>query len=633
MRFLLDELQIQAPLGSDGLKLRKDRHRLYWGFLFQKIGYVEGTGSVIFADPKATRLLRDRFGRFGVQAETRFRILEGDYTLYDGYIDYTQYSDDGERVSAALRDDKTVISLATNLTTRYSFEPTDRVKLHARRLSSPANLVLNADVATVRRSAPYNILINHSVPLKRVDEREQPLPGTMASIIRPELNTEIYQNTTDRPQSLVISGLVKVTASASHSLVPTLRVRLTEQEPIPIGSFSVSSTPELITAVVSLTVVVYPTQKLWLDWSHSDSVSSYSFAYDPDTAITVQESTTIPDSEAACFTAGELLEKLIDRASDGALSFQSNFFSSGEGSTMLLTNGGNIRGLAKPVIASFQEVFEGLNALYNLKMDIVGSHVVIEPKSFRGGPSHGVTRIPQLNNFRQIPNTDLLFSEVFTGFETWRGESLASGSEVNSQRQYRTGITTLRNTLDLRSKLIASGTLIEEQRRKQFQPDTASSSKADTLDEALFVICAIRKATGWQAERLENTDFISGVLEPASSYNLRINPRANLQRWTNLLADCLPLRLESSVGNAAARIAYNGREYSEQGIHFVVDVPLVGTTITEIEAPMSMLGYSQLTDLIEYPDPITGSWKQGLLMDASWRRSLEGNTVTFLLYT
>ncbi|WP_234734800.1 hypothetical protein [Tellurirhabdus bombi] len=629
MKYLLDELEIESPLQSDGLKFRKERNRRYWGFLYRSIGYVEGLGSVTFSEAKAVRLLRDRYKKSSVQAQTRFRIMDGIETAYDGAIDYSQYSDDGERISVALRDPKGIAEFEANLTTRYSIDADTSVYLHARRLSGAATYTLNPDISTVRGSAPFGapLTLTHSVPMRKKDEREQPVPGTLLSVDRPEKNTELYQNTTDHPQSLIITGMIKLDASASTSLTPMLRVRVGGLEPIPVGTFSVTNSPELIAAVVSITAVVPPNEKLWLEWYSTNQISSYTFAYHSDTAITVRESINVPDSFAGCLTAGSLLAHLVNRASGGSLTLKSDFFATGPGSSLLVTNGANLRGVVKPVVTNYQDLFESLDRIFNLKTDVVGDRVVVEKKQFQG-----VSRIKELNSFREVPNLEMLFSEVLVGYETWQGESLASGNEVNSLRQYRTGITTVRKSLDLRSKLIASGTLIEEQRRKQYQADTASSTKADTYDESLFLICAHKKPTGWHNERLEAVDFITGILEPENALNLRITPRRNLSRWASLLIGCGQLVMESATGNASAQISYDSDLLSESAA-MLPSTALIGSNLTTLEAPLSMVRYRQLGDHIEFFSPVTGAWKTGLLMDASWRRSQEGDTVTLVLYT
>jgi hypothetical protein len=633
IRCYLDETEVDPPVGLDGLTLVKSRHRRYWGFLYRKLGFVSGSVSLDFADLDAQAILRTAYAQQGVQAQTRIRFTDDNLIepLYDGFVDYAQSGWTKNAFSVALRDDQATADLEAAVTTIYSYSATTSAILHGLRLNGAAQFIVNPNrsiVSTTVKNADY---LSHTVPLVRRNENDQLVPGELFDITAPSQATGLsYRNTTGKDQFIRLSGLLQANVLAAANTTATLRVRVRNASgvidparEVVVGRYAVNTVSTPLTAAINVGVVVPSGYGLNIQFTADTALNSLVFSYTSATQVSISDDTPIRESSVRGLLAGELLSKLVSSASQGQLSLRSEYFTAAAGADLLITNGSLLRGVNRPLSCSLQSLFEGLNALFNLELTLEDNQVRIEPKAALQAEG-GLTSLGELFSLSEKPATNFLYNQVLSGYKTYQSDSLQSALEPNGERSYTTGITAVRNPLDLRSELIASGTLIEETRQKQFDAETSGAGKTESLDDALFVICLTKKGGEWHNERLERVSSLGDLTDGRNAYNLRLSPRRNLLRWLDWLTGSLPLTSETSSTQRVVSYRYDGLLMEESA--GIASTDTYRPVLATLEASMSMIDYARLTDWVRLPDG-----RQGLLLDASWRKTTMGNTATLAL--
>ncbi|GAA4464211.1 hypothetical protein GCM10023189_43190 [Nibrella saemangeumensis] len=608
IRVLLDGQVVDAPMGIDRLTLKKVRHPLYWGLLYRRIGYAQGMGEVQFTDPAAVRLLHDRFERYGVQAETSYRMVtDSGRVLYDAYVDYSTYRYRAGSVSVNFRDEPVKTGLETRLTASYAITPTGSIRLTGQPISGTAQFVIGR--SEVNLSAQSWQPFAHAFPLQRKSDRQQAVPGMLQNVLNPFAgDSAIYRNDTGQSVRLRITGFIRCSVRASHNITAGMGYTLTLQNGYQtsqaLTTHSITTSYSEVSAALDATVDVPAGASLTVGWVGTEQVTSLSVLYQPQTELALSEPLTYPASDCPAMPVYDLFAALLSRLAPpggpAEMSFRSDYFTKGRGKTLYITNAACLRGVLRPLTASFNSLFTGLNGMLNLGLSLEGNTLRLEPKADLLADGR-ITMLDEITEVEYSVNTDWLASQVKTGFKTWRGESLLSATETAGNATFSTGITTLRNELDLQSELIASGTLIEENRLKQFDPKTAGEQKADAADDALFVIDT---RDGYAPA------FIGG------RYNEKLTPASGLAAWANLLTGCGELKLETYEG-AAPTIPRLGAD------------PLIGKYKALVRAPMPMERYEPLSDWIVFRDG--DRLVRGLLLEAEWWQGASGDIAKLLI--
>lgn len=607
MKVFLNSVPVVPPVGLDNLTLQKTRNPRTWGFFYRYIGFVK-FGDVIFSDPVAVHTLRDAFARDSLNAEVPFLIQDDQGgTIYKAYVDFASHSFRPGQVSCAFRDDNNTTGLEASFSTLFSLDPLQTISLPGQPLTADSNLILNR--STVSRATSGSVL--HALPLQQKDEREQSVVGTLLSVKQPLLFEPIYRNETGKPVTIRLSGVIDASFVTSTNFTASLGYRLLSNNRItssaPLATFSIASGVTPIVSAINTVITVPNDVSVALGWVSATSDAVFTVTYNPTTGIAVQEPVLLPETTCYGLYAYDLLKELTARCGS-SFGFRSDYFLSGPGKSVFITNGANLRGISRPLKVSFTDLFDQLNSIFNLSKTLDGPDretLRIEQKADQLSEA-GITILPTITDVRYKVNTTYLASEVMAGFGNWKGDSLTSAIEPNSTRNYRTSITTFRNPLDLRSSLIAAGSLIEEVRRKQFVAETAGSGKAETHDDDLFIVMVDKFG------RATATPF----------YNADLNPVNCLRNWLNLLTNCEQLTLETHEGGLS----------DDEPTAFTVtgNPPLIGNLIATVSVPLSMLDYEYLNDWIQFSDG--EQTRTGFLTDAVWSQSAEGPTATLTLF-
>ncbi|GAB3272821.1 hypothetical protein GCM10027347_44730 [Larkinella harenae] len=603
MKVFLNSVPTVPPLGLDALTLQKIRNPRTWGFFYRKIGYVK-FGDVTFSDPSSVRTLRDAYRRDRLNAEVAFAIADDQgRSIYESYVDFVTYSSRPGRAFCSFRDSNPVTTLEASFTSAFSVPATQTISLPGQPITAESAYVLSRPTVTRPVSGP----VAHALPLMRKDDKDQSIAGTLLSVLQPLSFEPIYKNETGKPVTIQISGVVDVDFTTDVSFSASLGYRLLKDNRVvgsaPFSTFAIESGSHIVTGVDTVITVPHDTS-VAIGWMSASSNAAFTATYRPTTSLGIQEPVSLPETTCFGMYAHDLLKELALRCGP-SFGFRSDFFRVGDGRSVFLTNGANLRGVNRPFKIDFAWLFDQLDRFFNLEKTLDGPDrqtLRLEPKVTMLHEA-GTTILPSITDVRYKVNTQFVASEVLTGFGTWKSNGLTSAIEPNGSRSYRTDNSTFRNTIDLRSALIASGSLIEEIRRKQFLAETTGSGKEETHDDDLFIIIVDQ----------------NGRATTSPNYNAELCPENGLRNWLPFLTYCGNLTLETVQGALAPN----------ESTTFAPAPPLIGDQIATVTVSLSMLEYERLNDWIEFHDGEQTC--TGLLMEASWSQTADGPVATLIL--
>jgi hypothetical protein len=131
--------------------------------------------------------------------------------------------------------------------------------------------------------------------------------------------------------------------------------------------------------------------------------------------------------------------------------------------------------------------------------------------------------------YKREVDPNRIWNTVEIGYEKWQAEAEGGLDEVNTKRQYRTLVRTMKNALKAMSNFVASGYAWEETRRQDYG---TTADKDWEFDDELFVICLEDVSNPQDAKVEEGVGGTpDGLNFPDTMYNWRISPWANMKRW------------------------------------------------------------------------------------------------------
>jgi hypothetical protein len=382
--------------------------------------------------------------------------------------------------------------------------------------------------------------------------------------------------------------------------------------------------------------------------------------FDNDTVFTVSANKVCPTTDANVYAINETLSRITEAITDNCLKVKSDYFGrtdsqpyasaeDGCGSLRVTTSGLKIRRAPTPAFfASLKDMFDGLRGIDNIGMGIEANPFI---------PNYNWLRIEPVEYFYQdneilalpfVPEAEisiqeqLHYSNIDSGYQKWEVERINGLDEPNSNRKYRTGLSSVNNTIDITSKLIAGSYAIETTRQQSF----ADTGAADTTyDNETFIICVERQAYSFIVEQ-GNIDNPANVFSPQTLYNWRIRPFSNLMRWFKSIANSYPnisdsshkLFFASGTGNFLAEGEIGGAypacklengvkaENRDLGVMDFADAteatPLWKPEHGTLKYPLSVADYKKLKanpyGYISFQCG-TGEWKKGYIQNLRYR--------------
>ena len=382
--------------------------------------------------------------------------------------------------------------------------------------------------------------------------------------------------------------------------------------------------------------------------------------YDKETTFTITATKICPTTNSNVYAINETLSRTTEAITDNCLKVKSDYYGrtdsepytsteDGCGGLRVLTSGLKIRRAENAAFfTSLKDLFDGLRGIDNIGMGIEDNHFI---------PGFSWLRIEPVEYFYQdieilalpfVPEAEIAiqeqlhYSNIKSGYQKWEVERVNGLDEPNSNREYRTGLSSVNNTIDVMSKLVAGSYPIEVTRQQSF----ADTGAADTTyDNETFIICVEREAYGFHVEQ-GNIDNAANVFSPQTLYNWRIRPFSNLMRWFKSIANSYPnifdtankLFFTSGTGNYLAEGELGGAyptcklengvkaENRDLGKLDFIDAadatPLWKPEYATLKYPLSVADYRELKaspyGYIAFQCG-TGEWKKGYVQNFRYR--------------
>lgn len=289
--------------------------------------------------------------------------------------------------------------------------------------------------------------------------------------------------------------------------------------------------------------------------------------FDKETYVNIYADMLCPETPAVVSLVHETASRITEAITDVCLKVKSDYYgridsepytavADGCGSLRVLSSGLRIRNAENPKhFMSLKDLFDGLNGIDNIGMGVEGDWLRIEPMEYFYQDSL-ILSMPFIPKATFSLDPEKAYSIIRIGYKKWETEGLRGLDEFNSNKEFRTSLVNINNTLDITSPFIAAGYVIEQTRQQSF----AESGGADTkYDNDTFIICVERTGYTFQVEQ-GNIDNGTGFFSPSTAYNWRIRPWYNLMRWwksiaqsyTNLINTTSKLIFSAGTGNLEA---------------------------------------------------------------------------------
>lgn len=382
--------------------------------------------------------------------------------------------------------------------------------------------------------------------------------------------------------------------------------------------------------------------------------------FDTETLITIEAVKVCPPTDANVYAINETLSRITEAITDNCLKVKSDYYGrtdsqpytsteDGCGSLRVTTSGLKIRRAPTPAFfASLRDMFDGLRGIDNIGMGIESSPFIpgfdwlrIEPVEYFYQDTE-ILALPFVPQAEISIQEQLHYSNIDSGYQKWEVERINGLDEPNSNRKYRTGLSSVNNTIDITSKLVAGSYAIETTRQQSF----ADTGAADTTyDNETFIICVERQAYSFIVEQ-GDIDNPANVFSPQTLYNWRIRPFSNLMRWFKSIANSYPNIFDSShklffasgTGNFLAEGEIGGAypvcklengvkaENRDLGVLDYADTtqatPLWKPEYATLKYPLSVADYKTLKaapyGYISFQCG-TGEWKKGYIQNLRYR--------------
>lgn len=306
------------------------------------------------------------------------------------------------------------------------------------------------------------------------------------------------------------------------------------------------------------------------------NIQDFILTQDPESFFQLEAASLCPVTNATVSLIHEAASRVVEAVTDRCLIVKSDYYGrtdsepyeaaeDGCGSLRVLTSGLRLRNAENPKhFLSVKEIFESLNAIDNIGMAIEPG-AAYQPDFLRIEPVEYFYQDAEIIRHTAIPRAEfalqsgLAYSIVKIGYKKWEVESVNGLDEFNSNKEFRTSLTSINNTLDQTSGFVAGGYPIEKTRQQSFADTGAADTK---YDNDTFIICVERDSYAYGDYKVEqgNIDNAANFYSPATAYNWRIRPMYNLMRWwksiaqsyVNLVNSASKLFFSSGTGNLLA---------------------------------------------------------------------------------
>lgn len=390
---------------------------------------------------------------------------------------------------------------------------------------------------------------------------------------------------------------------------------------------------------------------IFVDNGNRFNIESFEYTQDVESFFSLETNSVCPPTDAVVSLIHEAASRVTEAITDRCLTVKSDYYGrtdsepyaaavDGCGSLRVLSSGLRIRNAENAThFLSLKEIFEGLNAIDNIGMGIEGSQLRIEQTEYFYQDVE-IMRHPAIPSADFDAQPDSAYSIVKVGYKKWEIENVNGLDEFNSNKEFRTSLKSINNTLDITSGFVAGGYPMENTRQQSFADTGAADTK---YDNDTFIICVDRSLYAYGNYIVEQGNIINAanIYSPATAYNWRIRPMYNLIRWwksiaqsyVNLLNTASKIFFSAGVGNILAEgelndlcnVAYGvlpeNHDLAKQDVALAKDyLPIWKPETITYRYPMSLRDYNTIKSTPNgYIYAECGGFVKGFIVNLNYR--------------
>ncbi|ARK13045.1 hypothetical protein A6C57_23400 [Fibrella sp. ES10-3-2-2] len=449
IRYELNGVAIDPPIGIDSLTLTKSRHRQYWGFFHRNLGIVGGLGSLRFTDPVAVRMLAAGFAQ--INPSITFAIRDNDFD-YEAAIDYDSYNETGEGVTVSLIDNSVADIIAARSATRYDLPLSANSTLTGRSIGDPVSLTLTPTTA-----------------LRSVMQRTAGSGLPFAGFADPSRPIAIWTNAGAEPVTVLLRGRIQATVTAGSVSSYTIAAG---------GVALLQATPAagVITGIISKTVTVAANSSLVLTVTTD---GAQTIAYDEATYLTLSELPPTAQSGVYGIRLDTAIRSLLSAMGLPDLTLSSDWLTR-YGSGLLTTAAGLSGSSSATISLSLTDLLSNLTTLHYLKTGLTaGGALSIESRT-----SSELPQVPfpysAITSLTIKRAADFVYGAVTAGYDV-PGDTAQRLTDNYRKRTWSTVATLSKNELQLVPTWVTDPDRIEQARRGQL------SANANKTGEVFYL--------------------------------------------------------------------------------------------------------------------------------------------------
>lgn len=230
----------------------------------------------------------------------------------------------------------------------------------------------------------------------------------------------------------------------------------------------------------------------------------------------------------------DALNHVIRTISEKALTIQSNLLSVSSGNISLLglVNGYGIRGIDKPMVVSFKDLIDSLDALGCIGYSVGDKYVRVERWDYFYN-DEVVLEIDKPNEKSLQMDTDSIITQLTIGYKKYStNEDINSIDSIHAERTFSTGVKGISKAVSKLCVFIADNYAIEETRRKALE----TTSDEFKYDENIFVFELNYSRDNTKYYVQTGCSNSSDLIDYTTIFNTRISPRRMAEQWKERLS-------------------------------------------------------------------------------------------------
>lgn len=593
----LNNTQVEIPSSLSQLQFEKVRDSFYWGFIYNKIGKADNT-QLVFTEKLAIQIIKSEYEKNGIRGNVQVDIQYNSETIYQGNIDFTSIEFNANQCSCVLVDQVEIDDFFSNDSTQYSIPTDNEINIPSITTKGLVRYELT-EALTYERPFALGLTAWHTIPFK-TNKDQSVVEGSVYEPIQFGDIQNIYINTTDEVKTINVFGRLVFQARMGDTSI--IQVRVNDNI---VQTLATSAAYQSYEISIDTTVSIPPNQGVTIQVGNGNSPNFFGFIYSTDTYLLISElknETLIP---TPVIPSENLLREILRNVNPNLTLLY-------KAPVLNFTTGNNLRGLTTDIKTSFREVFDVLNKIYCLRLNIIDNVVLIEKRDTIKSKGGIILNNDSVNDYVFRPSIDVIHNTINVGYEKWRSKSVIGGDEYNTKLGYQTEYKNISNPLDLVVENIISSRYIIDEVRDLYDQTKTSEKGTNEYDETLFIVTT--NGFNLETENILNDDAL---------LNIEANPIQMINNWSPYILG--KLERINAEGNRSYSYVLNGERFT---INFIPDAEKIfSDTSFTLDVNIDLGIYSSISEVVSFLDEF-GEKHTGIVKSISLTQSIgEGKAI------